>query len=292
MKIITVTLNPCVDVNYKLTKPFQPGELNRVPAPKTSICGKGINVSRAFAELGKESTVMGIFGAEAEAEELRAEGLTVSAVISPGKLRRNISVLDSEGVETQINEPGIKVSEEKLREFISLYKSELNCGGDCLVVISGSIPPGVDLGIYRKLCTIAKNADAYVALDADGDALKLGLDAIPDLIKPNLREFEELIGKKLEGHGEGIRLDAVREALEFARNNNCAVLCTLGEDGSVYAGEGGSFMCEARKTEINTFKGAGDTFLAAFLTEHVVNGKDCDMAMMLASAAAARMLAR
>ncbi len=291
MKIITVTLNPCVDVNYKLSSSFRAGELNRVPKPETEICGKGINVSRAVRAAGKVSTVMGIFAGDADMEALRAEGLTVSGVTAGGSLRRNTAILDSDGVQTQINEPGITVTEEKLREFIGLYKSELNCGGDALVVLSGSIPPGVDTGIYRKLITIAKNSGAYTALDADGEALAAGLDAIPDLIKPNKEEFEALIGKKLSGHGEGLRLDAVREALEFARNNNCAVLCTLGEDGSVYAGEGGSFMCEATKTEIKTFKGAGDTFLAVFLTEHVVNGKDCDIAMMLASTATSRRLA-
>ena len=290
MKIITVTLNPCIDVNYRLTKPFRAGELNRVPAPQREICGKGINVSRMFRRMGKESTLMGIFTDGNEIDELRREGFTVSGVQCPGKLRTNTSILDSDGVETQINEPGIEVSAEKFKEFMGLYKSEVNCGGECLVVLSGSVPGGLDKGIYKKLITVAKNAGAYTVLDADGEALEKGLDAIPDLIKPNTEEFEKLIGKKLEGHGEGLRLDAVREALEYTRNNNCAVLCTLGEDGSVYAGEGGSFMCEATKTDIKTFKGAGDSFLAAFLTEHIVNGKDCDISMMLASTQAARKL--
>lgn len=290
MKIITVTLNPCVDVNYTLSAPFEKNKLNRVPVPKIKLCGKGINVSRQLLKMGKESTVLTILGSESEAEELRREGLCVYAVVQPGKLRRNISILDSEGGETQINEPGITVSEEKLREFISLYKSELNCGTDTVVILSGSVPPGIDKSIYKKLCIIAKNAGAYTVLDADGEALSAGLDAIPDLIKPNKEEFEALTKTELTGHGEGLRLDAVRAALEFARNNNCAVLCTLGEDGSVYAGEGGSFMCQARKTEIKTFKGAGDSFLAAFIAEHKLNGKDCDLSMMLASAAAARSL--
>lgn len=291
MKIITVTLNPCLDVNYRLEKPFRAGELNRVPRPETGICGKGINVSRFLARLGKDSTVMGIFTNEDQIETLRREGLSVSGVICEGKLRTNTSVLDSDGVQTQINEPGVEIPEEKLREFIGLFKSELNCGGECLTVICGSIPPGVDAGIYKKLCTIAKNAGAYVVLDADGEALRAGIDAVPDLIKPNREEFEALSGKKIEGHGEGARLDAVRAALEFARNNHCAVLCTLGEDGSVYAGEGGSYMCEAVKTEIKTFKGAGDSFLASFILHHAAEKADCDLSLMLASKQSADFLA-
>lgn len=290
MKIITVTLNPCIDINYKLDFPFKAGELNRVPTPKESVNGKGINVSRELKRLGEESVTMGIFADDGADETLRREGLTVTSVICHGRTRKNTSILDSEGNETQINEPGFDIPEDTLREFIGMYKSELNSGDKTVVILSGSIPPGVDVGIYRKLSTIAKNSDAYVILDTSGKALEKGLDGMPDLIKPNKEEFEELTGKTLTGTGEGLRIDAVRAALEFCRNNNVAVLLTLGEEGSVFAGPEGSYMCDARKTEIETFKGAGDTFLASFVYEHIVREKDCDLSLMLASTETSRYL--
>lgn len=289
MKIITVTLNPCIDANYKTDKPFLCGALNRVPSPSVSYNGKGINVSRILKKMGEESAALIIGDRDGAAEEaLRVEGLQVSSVRGSGMLRRNTAVLDIKGTETQINEPGMTVDGDTLREFIGMYKSEL-CGDDKkIVILSGSIPPGIDTGIYKKLCVIAKNSGAYVILDCDGEALKKGLEATPDLIKPNREEFEELTGKKLEGEGEGLRIDAVRAALEFCRNEGSAVLCTLGADGSVFAGPEGSYMCQARKTEVKNFKGAGDSFLAAFIYEHIVNENDCDMSLMLASSAAAR----
>ena len=291
MKIITVTLNPCIDINYKTEKPFRAGELNRVPAPSVSYNGKGINVSRLLSKMGEESTalIIGDMGSEAE-RSLRGEGLNVMSVSAGGSLRRNTAILDGDGRETQINEPGMTVDESVIKEFIGLYKSELNCDDKKIVALCGSVPPGVDKGIYRKLCTIAKNSGAYVILDCDGESLKTGLEATPDLIKPNQEEFEALIGKTLEGSGEALRIHAVRAALEFCRNEGSAVLCTLGAEGSVFAGPEGSYMCEARKADIKTFKGAGDSFLAAFIFEHIVCEKDCDMAMMLASAAVARYL--
>lgn len=290
MKIITVTLNPCIDVDYKLSAPFRAGELNRVPAPAVQICGKGINVSKALAKMGRSSVMMGIFGSDGSDEALRSMGFEVSSVTCPGKLRQNTSIIDSEGVQTQINEPGINVTEDKLREFIGLYKSELNCQGGCVVVLSGSVPPGVPKDIYRKLSTIARNAGAYVILDCDGEALKNGMEAIPDLIKPNREEFEEIDGKKLEGEGNTLRENAAREALRFHLTNHSSVLLTLGEDGSVYAGPEGCFLCEARKTEIKTFKGAGDSFLASFILHHIVEDKDCEMSLILASGDSARYL--
>lgn len=291
MKIITVTLNPCIDINYKTDKPFTAGELNRVPAPSVSYNGKGVNVSRLLLKLGEESAALIIGDAEGKAEDsLRGEGLTVMSVRAGGSLRRNTSILDVNGRETQINEPGMSITDSVIKEFIGLYKSELNCDDKKIVVLCGSVPPGVDKGIYRKLCTIAKNSGAYVILDCDGEALRLGLEATPDLIKPNKEEFEALTGKVLSGSGEALRIDAVRAALEFCRNEGSAVLCTLGSEGSVFAGPEGSYMCEARKADIKTFKGAGDSYLAAFIFEHIVCEKDCDMAMMLASAAVARYL--
>lgn len=293
MKIITVTLNPCIDINYKTDKPFLSGALNRVPAPDVSYNGKGINVSRALMKMGEESVAMIIGDRDGEAESaLRGEGLNVAAVSAAGKLRHNTSILDSAGAETQINEPGMNITEPVLKEFIGIFKSELNCPDKKIVALCGSVPPGIDKGIYRKLCTVAKNSGAYVILDCDGEALKEGLSATPDLIKPNKEEFEALTGKSLCGSGEGLRIDAVRAALEFCRNEGSAVLCTLGEDGSVFAGPEGSYMCEARKTELKTFKGAGNSFLAAFIYEHMVCEKDCDISMMLASAAVARFLGK
>ena len=290
MKIITVTLNPCIDADYKLSEPFKAGELNRVPEPSITYSGKGINVSKALLKMGRDSVVMGIFGTDGTDERLRDMGLSVSAVNVCGSLRRNTAIIDSFGIQTQINEPGLFVSDEKLREFIGLFKSELKCQGGAVVVLSGSVPKGVTKDIYRKLCTIARNAGAYVILDCDGEALKEGMDAIPDLIKPNREEFEAINGKMLEGAGEELRINAAKEALRFHLTNHSSVLLTLGEDGSVYAGPEGCYMTEAHKTEIKTFKGAGDSFLAAFILYHIVEDKDCETALVLASASAARYL--
>ena len=49
-------------------------------------------------------------------------------------------------------------------------------------------------------------------------------------------------------------------------------------------------MTEAHKADIKTFKGAGDSFLAAFILEHIVKDTDCETALVMASAASARYL--
>lgn len=287
MKIITVTLNPCIDVSYNMTNEFRAGELNRVDGGSLRYSGKGINVSRRLKTLGTESLIVTFsFGEDGEKmeKELKKEGLSLWAVKVEGRLRRNTAILDSNGNATEINEKGSPVSEEDLRKLIAVVKMELGCPDKKILIVSGSLPSGVDPDIYRKLCVIGKNSGALVVLDCDGEALKAGLKATPDLIKPNRRELSELAGVDLSGNGEDVRIDAVKACLEFYRNEETAVLCTLDVDGAVYAGPDGSFMCDAVKGNIKSFKGAGDSFLASFIREIIVKDGDCEMALIKAAA--------
>lgn len=286
MKIITVTLNPCVDVNYTLSEKFEAGKLNRVGVPKTSYSGKGINVSRRLKGLGTDSLIITFaFGEDGRkmAESLRSEGLSVWAVECEGRLRRNTAILDGEGNATEINESGESVPEDKVKELIGVLKSELNCPDKKVLIVSGSLPAGVDADVYRKICKIGNMYNALTVLDCDGKALTTGLMGNPDLIKPNRYELEALTGADLSGSGEDVRLEAVRAALEFYRNEETAVLATLDSDGAVYAGPDGCFMCEAVKGNIKSFKGAGDAFLASFIREIIVRDGECELAMIKAA---------
>ncbi len=250
MKIITVTLNPCIDVSYNMSAEFKAGELNRVDGGSLRYSGKGINVSRRLKTLGTESLILTFsFGEDGDKMErsLRDEGLSLWAVKVDGKLRRNVAILDCEGKATEINEKGSPVSEEKIKELIGILKSELNCPDNKILIISGSLPTGVDADVYRRLCTIGRNSGALVVLDCDGEALRAGLKATPDLIKPNRRELEELTGADLSGRGEEVRIDAV-------------------------------------KGNIKSFKGAGDSFLASFIREIIVKDGDCEIALVKAAA--------
>jgi 1-phosphofructokinase len=287
MKIITVTLNPCIDVSYNMAGSFKAGELNRVDGGSLRYSGKGINVSRRLKSLGTESLILTFsFGEDGDKMEkaLREEGLSLWGVKTEGKLRRNVAILDGDGVATEINEKGSPVSEDKIKELVGILKAELNCPDKKVLIISGSLPTGVDPDVYRRLCTVGRNSNALVVLDCDGEALRCGLKATPDLIKPNRRELEELTGVDLSGHGEDVRIEAVKACLEFFRNEDTAVLCTLDSDGAVYAGPDGSFMCDAVKGKIKSFKGAGDSFLASFIREIIVKDGDCEMALIKAAA--------
>ena len=45
---------------------------------------------------------------------------------------------------------------------------------------------------------MVKGKGAKVFLDTDGDALKVGIQGFPDIIKPNIHELNRLVGKELK----------------------------------------------------------------------------------------------
>jgi len=93
--------------------------------------------------------------------------------------------------------------------------------GQCpVMVFSGSLPPGVPPEIYAEFIRIARNRGARTILDTAGAALKYGIAAGPDLIKPNRAEAEEVLETRIDG--EAALLGAARRFLEMGAK---AVVC-------------------------------------------------------------------
>ncbi|MFB7213557.1 1-phosphofructokinase family hexose kinase [Streptomyces sp. NPDC056255] len=63
-----------------------------------------------------------------------------------------------------------------------------------VVVLAGSLPPGLADDTYASLVTAAREAGAATVLDTSGDALLGALAARPDVIKPNAAEVLEVTG--------------------------------------------------------------------------------------------------
>ena len=64
-------------------------------------------------------------------------------------------------------------------------------------MLAGSLPPGIDTGIYAEMATIARESGAKVVLSAGGEPLEKALMACPTIVKPDTREHVEFEGKEL-----------------------------------------------------------------------------------------------
>ena len=64
------------------------------------------------------------------------------------------------------------------------------------LVASGSLPPGLPADFYARVAQIALRSGIKLVLDTSGEPLRRAAGAGVYLLKPSLREFEELTGER------------------------------------------------------------------------------------------------
>ena len=196
--IVTVTLNPAVDEEFVVSD-FRPGGWFRSRNANRSPGGKGINVSLLLSQLGYETAAMGFlagFNGGYIRDVLRKARITTNFVHVKGETRTNVYIVDETGkMETGLSEPGPYVPDEAYERFMKNYERMLKRAR--LVLLGGSLPPGVPQDAYASLIERAKNIDVPVWIDAAGAPLMSGLDAVPNLAKIDHRFMSKVSGISL-----------------------------------------------------------------------------------------------
>jgi 1-phosphofructokinase family hexose kinase len=262
--IVTVTLNAAVDRTL-LVPNFQLGQRHRASSGFLSAGGKGINVARALKRLGVPVVCTGLAGGRNGTmlvEELTQEGILNDFVRIRGESRTSTAVLDpTSNAYTEINEWGPEVAEDEL-EMLREKLAYLGQGAD-FVVFAGSLPRGVDSDFYAETIRDAGRHHHLAVIDADGEALRLGVGAEPYLVSPNVREAEELVGHEFVDDED--LASALDEIAELGARN---VLIT-GKDGchALLREDRTELRLRARTPHLEAIStiGAGDSLLAGFL---------------------------
>ncbi len=256
--IITLTLNPAVDQTMVVSE-VTLGEVNRVREVYLDPAGKGINVSRMVHRLGWPTIAFGFLAGEigllAE-KALDNEGVQYHFVHVPGQTRLNVALIDeSTGVLTNYNGRGLRVDEESVARLDEVLTFWLQAGS--VLVLAGSLPRGMPEDTYARYIELAKAAGSKTILDADGEPLRLGLEAEPTLIKPNRPEAQRLLGRQLPN------LEAVTDAArELAAARSTIVIISMGGNGAVYATKDGAWLAVPPEIELNSSVGSGDALVA------------------------------
>lgn len=194
-RILVVTLNPALDVTHELARVDWAG-VNRPAAVLERPGGKGLNVARTLLTLGADVLLTGLAGGAAgEAVRSGLGGTGVQARFTPiaGETRRTFAVVDAgRGQTAMFNEPGPEISAAEYARFRAGYLTDL--AGSAAVVLTGSLPRGLAEDSYAGLVAAAVEAGVPVLLDADGAALRHGVTAGPDVVKPNHAELAAAVG--------------------------------------------------------------------------------------------------
>jgi 6-phosphofructokinase 2 len=178
--------------------------------------------------------------------------------------------------------PGAPLSEQEWQECLRV----LACTELCpqFVVASGSLPPGVPEDFFGRVARVAKEMSAKVVVDTSGPPLKAALGEGIYLIKPNLREFQELTGTRSSDDAELI--EAGRSLIDKGLVELIAL--TLGPRGALLIARDQALRADALPIKPASVVGAGDSFVGAlFWSLARDNGLDAALRYGVAAGSAA-----
>lgn len=256
--ITTVCMNPAFDKTVTVDA-LRSGEVNRVRDSRVDVGGKGVNVAIVAQRLGVEVQCIGCAGEDGadsfralmDAQQVRHWFLTV-----PGTLRTNLKIVSADGCGvTEINERGADVVGEMLAEFFRMAKEQAS--GSTMAVVAGSLPPGCPAGTCRDLM---RAMAVPCILDVSGQELLLGLEAKPCLIKPNIHELQDVLGRSLNGQAQ-----VKAAARELIRRGAGNVLVSMGGDGAMLVTPEKAYAAPAIPVRVASTVGAGDSMVGGVL---------------------------
>ncbi|CAM6241831.1 6-phosphofructokinase II [Enterobacter hormaechei] len=260
--IYTLTLSPSLDSATMTPQIYPEGKL-RCSAPVFEPGGGGINVARAITHLGGKATAIFPAGG-ATGEHLVAlladEQVAVDTVDARDWTRQNLHVhVDSSGEQYRFVMPGAKLSDD---EFRQLEEKVLTIESGSLLVISGSLPPGVKTEKLTALVQAVLQRGIRCIVDSSGDALKAALEPGQlELVKPNQKELSALVNRELS------QPDDVRTAAEELVRTGKAhrVVVSLGPQGALAVDKTGFVQVVPPPMKSQSTVGAGDSMVGAMV---------------------------
>ena len=260
--IVTFTLNPAVDKSSAVDYVKAEDKLY-CDQPVFEPGGGGINVSRAIKKLGGSSLLLytaGGFTGRKLDRLLAKEELNKEAVKIAAETRENLIVAEKTSeLQYRFGMPGPEISEQEYEEIFSRL-SKLNPFPDYLV-ISGSIPEGVSDDIYAEMAALAKKKGAEVVVDVSGAPLRSAVKEGVFLIKPNLKEFQELVGRELKDEDE-----IKNEAFKLVKDKCCQVIIiSIGAGGALLVSDQQAEFMRPPTVPIKSKVGAGDSMVAGIV---------------------------
>ncbi|MGC9347430.1 MAG: 1-phosphofructokinase [Anaerolineae bacterium] len=285
--IITVTPNPVLDRTMNVPQ-IVFNEMIRATDIREDWGGKGFNVSRALHELGAKSLAMGFVGGATGAKVeggLHDLGIRTDLVPIDGETRTNVVITETDGERyVKVNEAGPTVTQDEVEIFFDQATKRARSGD--LWALCGSLPPGVPLNFYARLTTVLRERGARVLLDASGEPFRLGVEAGPYLVKPNLAEAGAWMGRTIQSKAEAAGVVGA-----FLDWNVKLVALSLGADGLMLANRKERIWAKPPVIAERNPVGAGDALLAglAWALERSMPLKDvARWAVATGTAAAAR----
>ena len=259
--ILTVCMSPCTDVTIELDA-LNVGMTNVVKSKTITYAGKALNVAIGVARLGGKSYTTGLMYNENGylfENALNKEGVPFTFVWNKGRVRENYKFIDHKSMLTEVNDVGAEISREKASEVLAMVR--MLSEKSSVTVLSGGLPRGVGAGFYGELVR-AVSPNSLKIVDATGDRMFSAIAEGVDLVKPNLDELENALGRHFES-----KEDMLAGCYELIDRGAKRVLLSLGKQGAVITDGNKNFYCKSINVAVNSTVGAGDGMVSAAAME-------------------------
>ena len=274
--ILTVTMNPSVDISYSLEK-FNLDTVNRVVEVSKTPGGKGLNVTRVLKQLNDEVVATGLIGGALGTDiqkKLSEIGIKNDFFEISGETRNCIAILH-EGNQTEILEKGPTITKSESEDFLRHFEKLVKDEETKIIAISGSLPDGLEIDYYSKMIGICEKYKKPVVLDCSGKSLLevLKNEHKPKVIKPNTEELAQLIGKDVSKDPNELKeilKDKLFEKIEW-------IIVSLGADGAFAKHNDKFYKVNVPSIKVVNPVGSGDSTVAGITSAIHENANDEDL---------------
>ncbi|PAR45641.1 1-phosphofructokinase [Vibrio metoecus] len=263
-KVVTITLNPALDLTGSMNQ-LNVGSVSLVEHSSLHAAGKGVNVAKVLSELGADVTVTGFLGRDNQelfCQLFNQLGVRDEFIRIDGATRINVKLVEHNGAVSDINFPGITVTQADIDAFEATL---LRLAQDHdYFVLAGSLPKGISPQRCAGWISQLRSMNKKVLFDSSREALMVGLEARPWLIKPNDEELSQWCGKELSTLKE-----CQQAASQLAQKEIENIVISMGANGVMWLNENEWLHAKPPKMQVVSTVGAGDTLVAGLCWGHM-----------------------
>lgn len=269
MKSLVLSVSPNTSIDrISVVENFVAGEPVRTLFSFDQAGGSGAHATGIVQQLGGDAcslVLLGGYNRDRWLDAAQQQNMAYDYVDIGVPNRSTFVLIDKlKGNIAEVIDAGPQVPGQTGQRLLDLIESYLDRTG--LLILSGSLPPGIKPDFYVHVIELARQYHVKCVVDASAAPLQHALETRPWAIKPNLFEFQQIVGVETTTVQEHIQ-----QLSRIAGKIADVILLSVGKDGLLVATEGNMWHLTAPEHHItlpgssamNTI-GCGDALVGGF----------------------------